>query len=97
MGNLSTETSVKADARLVVVVVRLFAGAAEAAGVRFHRISVRDGATVDELFDRMAVEFAGLLSMKSSLRFAVNQEFVELDRRLSDGDEVAVIPPVSGG
>jgi molybdopterin converting factor small subunit len=35
--------------------------------------------------------------MKSSLTFAVNQEFVEMDRSLSYGDEVAVIPPVSGG
>ncbi len=97
MAKVSTEMSGSADAGLVAVNVRLFAGAAEAAGVRFHRISVEDGATVDELFDHIAVEFPVLVPMKSSLTFAVNQEFVEMDRSLSYGDEVAVIPPVSGG
>ena len=80
-----------------VVSVRLFAGAAEVAGVRVHRVTIEDGATVDEVFDRMAEQFPALAVMKASLKFAVNQEFVEMDQRLSNGDEMAVIPPVSGG
>ena len=60
-------------------------------------MSIEDGATVDEVFDSMAEEFPALAAMKASLKFAVNQEFVEMDQRLSDGDEMAVIPPVSGG
>ena len=60
-------------------------------------MSLEDGATVDEAFDRMVEEFPALAAMKSSLKFAVNQEFVEMNQRLSDGDEMAVIPPVSGG
>lgn len=80
-----------------VVSVRLFAGAAEAAGVRVNRMSIEDGATVEEVFDHMTDKFPALTAMKASLKFAVNQKFVEMDQRLSDGDEMAVIPPVSGG
>ena len=97
MAKVSTETSVSPDAGLAAVNVRLFAGAAEAAGVRFQPMSIECGATVDDLFDRIAVDFPMLASMKSCLKFAVNQEFVDVDRTLSHGDEVAVIPPVSGG
>ncbi len=33
----------------------------------------------------------------SVIRFAVNQEFVDLDHALAEGDEVAIFPPVTGG
>ena len=97
MVKVSTDATVRPARALAAVSVRLFAGAAEAAGVRMHRMSIEDGATVDQLFDRMADEFPVLAAMKASLKFAVNQEFVEMDQSLSNGDEVAVIPPVSGG
>ncbi len=97
MAKVSTDATIQPARRLAVVSVRLFAGAAEAAGVRVHQMSIEDGATVDQLFDRMADQFPVLAAMKASLKFAVNQEFVEMDQNLSDGDEIAVIPPVSGG
>ena len=97
MVKVSTETTVRPARALAVVSVRLFAGAAEATGVRMHRMTIEDGDMVDQLFGRMADEFPVLAAMKASLKFAVNQEFVEMDHSLSDGDEVAVIPPVSGG
>ncbi|MCY3800655.1 MAG: molybdopterin converting factor subunit 1 [Chloroflexi bacterium] len=92
-----TDGTVGTARAAAVVSVRLFAGAAEVAGVRVQRVTIQDGATVDEVFDRMAEQFPALAAMKASLKFAVNQEFVEMDQRLSDGDEMAVIPPVSGG
>ena len=97
MVRVLANTTVGAARTAAVVSVRLFAGAAEVAGVRVHRVPIEDGATVDEVFDRMAEQFPALTAMKASLKFAVNQEFVEMDQRLSDGDEMAVIPPVSGG
>ncbi len=97
MARVLADATVGTARAAAVVSVRLFAGAAEAAGVRVHRMSIEDGATVDVAFDRMVEEFPALAALKSSLKFAVNQEFVEMDQRLSDGDEMAVIPPVSGG
>ena len=97
MVKVLTDATVRPARAPGIVSVRLFAGAAEAAGVRVHRVPIEDGTTVDEVFDRMAEQFPALAAMKSSLKFAVNHEFVEMDQRLSDGDEMAVIPPVSGG
>ncbi len=97
MVEVSTDATVRPARALAVVSVRLFAGAAEAAGVRVHEMSIEQGASVDTLFDCLAGEFPVLAAMKDSLRFAVNQEFVEVDQSLWHGDELAVIPPVSGG
>jgi molybdopterin synthase catalytic subunit/molybdopterin converting factor small subunit len=74
----------------VTVKVRLFAGLRERAGWSEREI---DGVThVEDVWPALSlgVEPAGLL-------YAVNKEYAQRDRELADGDEVAVIPPVSGG
>src|SRR3954467_11888960 len=71
------------------VTVRLFAGLRERAGWSRREVdaaTVADGWPALELGD----EPAGLL-------YAVNREYAPRDRELADGDEVALIPPVSGG
>ena len=74
------------------VTVRLFAGLRERAGTATRELELGDHATVSDVWAALdlGAEPAGLL-------WAVSQEYVEKDRKLVDGDEVAVIPPVSGG
>jgi len=69
--------------------VRLFAGLRERAGWSMREI---DAHTVAEVWPALDLgdEPEGLL-------YAVNREYADRDRELSDGDEVALIPPVSGG
>jgi molybdopterin synthase catalytic subunit len=71
------------------VTVRLFAGLRERAGWSRREI---DAATVADVWPALELgdEPAGLL-------YAVNEEYAERDRALAPGDEVALIPPVSGG
>jgi MoaE-MoaD fusion protein len=75
----------------VNVRVRLFAGLRERAGWGEREVDV-DGQKVADVWAALELgdEPAGLL-------YAVNQEYAERDRELAEGDEVAVIPPVSGG
>jgi MoaE-MoaD fusion protein len=72
--------------------VRLFAGLRERAGVGSLEIDVPDGATVADVWPvlELGAEPAGLL-------YARNRAYVEPGEVLQAGDEVAVIPPVSGG
>lgn len=72
------------------ITVRLFAGLRERAG-RAH-LELEDVARVEDVWPalRLGDEPPGLL-------YAVNREYVERSRALADGDEVALIPPVSGG
>lgn len=53
--------------------------------------------TVGDLMDRERQPLAALAPLAGSLRFAVNQSFATRETPLQDGDEIAVLPPVSGG
>ena len=56
-----------------------------------------EGTTVEEIWKALKREFPALDGHRDSVGFAVNQEYVEGDYRPRDNDEVAFIPPVSGG
>jgi molybdopterin synthase catalytic subunit len=72
-----------------VINVRLFAGLRERAGWSQREV---EAATVADVWPAL-----GLGDEPSGLLYAVNKEYAERDRALADGDEVALIPPVSGG
>jgi molybdopterin synthase catalytic subunit/molybdopterin converting factor small subunit len=73
----------------MAVHVRLFAGLRERAGWAAREIDAR---TVADVWPAL-----GLGDEPEGLLYAVNREYAERDRELADGDEVALIPPVSGG
>src|SRR5271165_5433111 len=56
-----------------------------------------EGARVEDLFARYGRSFPELAQFRSSVAASVNQEFAEWRATLSSGDEVAFLPPVSGG
>jgi MoaE-MoaD fusion protein len=76
----------------VEVVVKLFAALRELAGTPERTLELGDGATAGDVWRALELgeEPGGLL-------YAVNKEYAERERPLVDGDEVALIPPVSGG
>jgi molybdopterin synthase catalytic subunit len=76
----------------VDVSVRLFAGLRERAGTGSRTLQLADGATVADVWPALELgeQPAGLL-------FAVNRAYATPETALADGDEVALIPPVSGG
>jgi molybdopterin converting factor subunit 1 len=80
-----------------VVKVLLFGAAADRAGTRQTDIAVGEGTTLGELWSVLADRHPGLVPMHGTLAFAVNEEYARMDFWVSPGDEVAVLPPVSGG
>jgi MoaE-MoaD fusion protein len=74
----------------VRVTVRLFAGLRERAGVA--RLEIDDVTRVGDVWEKL-----GLGDEPGGLLYAVNREYAGPEDALHDGDEVAVIPPVSGG
>ena len=74
------------------VAVKLFAALREQAGTRERALELADGASVDDVWPAL-----GLGEEPAGLVYAVNRSYVERGTSLADGDEVALIPPVSGG
>ena len=72
--------------------VRLFAALRERAGSGSVDVELPEGARLGDVWPVL-----GLGDEPEGLLYAVNREYASAERRLSAGDEVAVIPPVSGG
>ena len=74
------------------VAVKLFAALREQAGLRERELELADDARIDDVWPAL-----GLGEEPRGLVYAVNRAYVERGAPLADGDEVALIPPVSGG
>jgi sulfur-carrier protein len=81
----------------MTVIVKLFAAAREHAGAEVLAVELPAGATVATLRSELARRAPALASLLAKSAVAVNHDFAEDDRVLTAADEVAVIPPVSGG
>ncbi len=81
----------------ITVTVKLFAGYQEAYGVAELDLKFTSGTPVVAVRDRLLSEHPELAHLRDITRFGINLEFVEPDTCLKEGDEVVLIPPVSGG
>lgn len=79
------------------VTVRLFARLRELAGADEVVRAVAQSATVGDVWQSLAAEWPALAPYAGSLSCAVNAEYARMTTPVSDGDEVAFLPPVSGG
>jgi molybdopterin synthase catalytic subunit len=81
----------------VFVTVRLFARLRELAGMPELIRELPDGATTRDAWEALAQEFPALAEYERIISCAVNAEYARWATPLRDGDEVAFLPPVSGG
>ncbi len=81
----------------IKITVKLFAAYQEAYGVSELVLEFPTGTPMSAVRDRLIDEHPELAQWRDITRFGVNLQFVEPDTLLQDGDEVVLIPPVSGG
>ena len=81
----------------IAVRVRLFARLREQAGTDAENVELPAGSTVSNVYEALQKLHPGLQADPNAVRAALNQEFAGWDAVVADGDEVAFIPPVSGG
>lgn len=79
------------------ITLRYFALWREQMGREEETREVASGTTVAALIDAVTADQPRLVALRPSTMFMVNQEYAPPGQALGDGDEVAVIPPVSGG
>ena len=79
------------------VTVRLFARLRDIAGASELAREVAPGATIGAVWRQLASELPALAEYERSISSAVNADYARMDQALREGDEVAFLPPVSGG
>lgn len=79
------------------VTVRLFARLRDIAGAAELVREVPPGATIGSVWRDLAREFPDFAGYERTISSAVNADYARMDRTIGDGDEIAFLPPVSGG
>jgi len=79
------------------VTVRLFARLRDIAGASELAREIAPGATIGAVWRELTREFPDFEAYERSISTAVNADYARMDREVRDGDEVAFLPPVSGG
>ncbi len=82
---------------IVRVKVLFFGMLKDIVGRAEDHIEVADDARLESVFTRYARQFPRLTELESSIVLACNQEFCERSAVIREGDEIAFLPPVSGG
>jgi molybdopterin converting factor subunit 1 len=82
---------------MATVKVLLFARLAQLAGTRKIDLEIGEGLTAGDAYRLLAERDSAIAGFEASLAFAINREYVDAEAPLRDGDELALIPPVSGG
>lgn len=77
--------------------VRFFGQLKDIVGISEEDAELSDGARVEDLFERYGRRFPKLSEFRPSIAASVNQEYANWRAALATGDEVAFLPPVSGG
>ena len=81
----------------VTITVKLFAAYQEAYGVPELVLDFPPQTPVSAVLDKLSTQHPELEQWRNLTRFGINLQFVEPDTILQKGDEVVLIPPVSGG
>ncbi len=79
------------------VPVQLFAAAKQIAGIDLVTLELSDEATLAELRVALLNRYPELGPLQGHLRFSINAEYASDAHAIREGDEIACIPPVSGG
>ncbi len=80
---------------MVTLHIYFFATHREAVGAREMTLQVAEGTTVGDVWEMLRQRYPKLRTTRPAA--AINQEYAEPDTLVHDGDEIAFIPPVSGG
>lgn len=79
------------------VKIRLFARLRDLAGVAELERDAPEGATIGDVWHALTTEFPALRAYETTISSARNDDYAGRTTPVADGDEIAFLPPVSGG
>ena len=85
------------DSPTISVTVKLFASVKEIAKLSEATLTLPASSVADDVVAHFITHFPAMKSLRPYVRVAVNECYVDISHPLKNGDDVALIPPVSGG
>ena len=82
---------------MIAVQVKFFAMCRDVTKRDEESMALPDAATVEGFWKKIILLYPALEKYRAASRVAVNREYVPPERVLENGDEICIIPPVSGG
>ncbi|WP_339062001.1 molybdopterin converting factor subunit 1 [Tepidibacillus marianensis] len=79
------------------ITVKFFAGIAESTGKRQHELNFDHSPNVNDIVNALCTEFPQALEMMKRAMVSVNHDYAKPEQLITESDEIALIPPVSGG
>lgn len=79
------------------VKIKFFAALREGTEKSEIEIDIPSGSRLNDLIERLKKEYKAIAEFKTSIAYSINMEYAKGDEVLKEGDEIALIPPVSGG
>ena len=81
----------------VRISILYFATVKDATGIRMESIDLSNDTSIREMLSKISIIYPKLKHILNNIQISVNYRIVDLNTVLKDGDEVALLPPISGG
>ncbi len=82
---------------LIRISILYFANVKDATGVRKDAIDLPQDTPIKKLLTKISITYPNIKGMLNNIQISVNYKVVNMNTILKDGDEVALLPPISGG